>query len=95
MKSLKKLIAMGLVAALSVSLVACGPAEKKGGEGGDKKPEGKKKIEVIAKGFQHQFWKAVNAGADKAAKEFNVEITFQGPDNESAIAQQTEFKYCY
>ena len=48
-------------------------------------------IDVIAKGFQHQFWKAVEQGSNKAAKEFGVTVTFQGPDNESAIAQQVEY----
>jgi len=52
---------------------------------------GGKKINVIAKGFQHQFWKAVELGSKKAAEEFGVEVTFQGPDNESAIAQQVEY----
>ena len=50
-----------------------------------------KHIDVIAKGFQHQFWKAVELGTKKAAEEFGVEVTFQGPDNESAIAQQVEY----
>ena len=54
--------------------------------------EGEKmKIEVIAKGFQHQFWKAVEMGTKQAAEEFNLDVTFQGPDNESAIAQQVEY----
>ncbi len=48
-------------------------------------------IDVIAKGFQHQFWKAVELGTKKAAEEFKVDVTFQGPDNESAIAQQVEY----
>ena len=52
---------------------------------------GTKHIDVIAKGFQHQFWKAVELGTKKAAEEFKVEVTFQGPDNESAIAQQIEY----
>ena len=49
------------------------------------------KINVIAKGFQHQFWKAVEKGAMQAGKELNAEVSFQGPDNESAIAQQVEY----
>lgn len=48
-------------------------------------------IDVIAKGFQHQYWKAVEQGSNKAAQEFGVTVTFQGPDNESAIAQQVEY----
>ena len=50
-----------------------------------------KHIDVIAKGFQHQFWKAVELGTKKAAEEFKVDVTFQGPDNESASAQQVEY----
>ena len=54
--------------------------------------EGEKmRIDVIAKGFQHQFWKAVEMGTKQAAEEFGLEVTFQGPDNESAIAQQVEY----
>lgn len=47
-------------------------------------------IAVISKGFQHQFWQAVNAGADKAAQDFNVEITFEGPESESQVDKQVE-----
>lgn len=50
-----------------------------------------KKINVIAKGFQHQFWKAVEKGAMQAGTDLGVEVSFQGPDNESAIAQQIEY----
>lgn len=88
MKSLKKLISLGVLT--SVLFVGCGNTNQAGSTG-ENKPTDKKKIEVVAKGFQHQFWKAVNEGAKKAADEFNVDMTFQGPDNESAIAQQTEF----
>lgn len=48
------------------------------------------KVEVIAKGFQHDFWKAVNKGAEQAASEFGAKITFVGPQNETAIAEQLE-----
>lgn len=65
---------------------------KKEDKKADKQDDGKKMhIDVIAKGFQHQFWKAVELGSKKAAEEFNVDITFQGPDNESAISQQIEY----
>ena len=42
-------------------------------------------IPIVSKGFQHQFWQAVKAGADQAAKEFNVRITFEGPDSEAMV----------
>ena len=47
-------------------------------------------IPLISKGFQHQFWQAVKAGADKAAAEFNVEVTFEGPDNETMVDRQID-----
>ena len=47
-------------------------------------------IPLISKGFQHQFWQAVKAGADKAAAEFNVRITFEGPDNETMVDRQID-----
>ncbi len=48
------------------------------------------KIYIVSKGFQHQFWQAVLQGANKAAEEYGVEIDFQGPEGESAIAQQVQ-----
>ncbi|HEX7976123.1 MAG TPA: ABC transporter substrate-binding protein [Anaerolineales bacterium] len=47
-------------------------------------------IPVISKGFQHQFWQAVKAGSEKAAKDFNVDITFEGPESESQVDKQIE-----
>ena len=47
-------------------------------------------IPIISKGFQHQFWQAVKAGAEKAATDFNVEITFEGPESESQVDKQIE-----
>jgi ribose transport system substrate-binding protein len=45
---------------------------------------------MISKGFQHQFWQAVKEGADKAAAELNVEVTFEGPDNETMVDRQID-----
>jgi ribose transport system substrate-binding protein len=47
-------------------------------------------IPLISKGFQHQFWQAVKAGADKAATEFGVEVTFEGPDTEAQVDKQID-----
>lgn len=47
-------------------------------------------VPLISKGFQHQFWQAVKAGADKAGKELGVEVTFEGPDNESQVDKQID-----
>ena len=45
-------------------------------------------IPVMAKGFQHQFWQAVKAGADAAAADYNVDIYFDGPASETEIDAQ-------
>ncbi len=45
-------------------------------------------IPLISKGFQHQFWQAVKLGADKAAAEFGVEVTFEGPETEAQVDKQ-------
>ncbi len=47
-------------------------------------------IPLISKGFQHQFWQAVKAGAEQAAKEQNVKITFEGPETEAMVDKQID-----
>jgi ribose transport system substrate-binding protein len=45
---------------------------------------------VISKGFQHQFWQAVKQGSEQAAKDLNVDITFEGPESEAMVDKQVE-----
>ena len=47
-------------------------------------------IPLISKGFQHQFWQAVKLGAEQAAKEANVKITFEGPETEAMVDKQID-----
>jgi ribose transport system substrate-binding protein len=47
-------------------------------------------IPLISKGFQHQFWQAVKAGAEQGAKEHNVRITFEGPETEAMVDKQID-----
>lgn len=47
-------------------------------------------IPVISKGFQHQFWQAVKIGAEQAAEEYGVEITFEGPETEAQVDKQLD-----
>ena len=47
-------------------------------------------IPVISKGFQHQFWQAVKKGAEQAATDLNVTITFEGPETEAMVDKQVE-----
>jgi ribose transport system substrate-binding protein len=47
-------------------------------------------IPLISKGFQHQFWQAVKAGAEQSAKENNVKISFEGPETEAMVDKQID-----
>jgi ribose transport system substrate-binding protein len=47
-------------------------------------------VAIISKGFQHQFWQAVKLGAERAAAEFNVDMTFEGPETETQVDKQIE-----
>lgn len=47
-------------------------------------------IEIVSKGFQHQFWQSVKAGAEKKEKELGCKINFVGPNSESDIADQVQ-----
>lgn len=53
-------------------------------------PAAKPYIAIISKGFQHQFWQTVLMGSQDAAKEYNVDITFDGPASESDISVQID-----
>lgn len=98
MKNVFKLLAIGLI--LSLALMACAPAapaEEAPAEEApaevapaEEKAEEEIYIPVIALGFQHQFWQAVKMGADKAAEEFGVTITFEGPEAETMIDKQVD-----
>jgi ribose transport system substrate-binding protein len=67
---------------------ACGAAILAGGL--PAAAQDKMYIPLISKGFQHQFWQAVKAGADKAAAELKVQVTFEGPDNETMVDRQID-----
>lgn len=60
------------------------------GAAGQQAAGGQPYVAIISKGFQHQFWQAVRAGAEKAAKENNVQITYEGPESESQVDKQIE-----
>jgi ribose transport system substrate-binding protein len=47
-------------------------------------------IALISKGFQHQFWQAVNSGAKDEATKLGVTITFEGPAAETEIQGQLQ-----
>ncbi|NHW39543.1 ABC transporter substrate-binding protein [Paenibacillus aceris] len=91
-----KLVMVTAALTLSASLLAaCGSSSTTGTTtSSTAKPASsnstKPYIPVISKGFQHQFWQAVKQGAEKAAKEFDVTITFEGPETEAQVDKQIE-----
>ena len=77
---MRKSFKFAIIAAAAVSafaLTACSSSKTTDGTKGGS-ASGDYKVEVIAKGFQHDFWKAVNKGAEKAADELGAKITFVG-----------------
>ncbi len=84
MKTRKTLLA--IVGAVLAGLLVTLPASQIPAAQAAAKPY----IPLISKGFQHQFWQAVKQGAEKAAKDFNVTITFEGPESESQVDKQIE-----
>ena len=47
-------------------------------------------IPLVSKGFQHQFWQAVKLGAEQAAKDLKVKISFEGPESETMVDKQID-----
>ena len=47
-------------------------------------------IPLVSKGFQHQFWQAVKLGAENAAKDLKVKVTFEGPETEAMVDKQID-----
>lgn len=87
----KKIAAIMAVTMLSLSLAACDSAASTATSNTTGASDGKKPyIAIVSKGFQHQFWQAVKQGADKAGKEFNADVSFEGPDKETNVQQQMD-----
>lgn len=68
--SFKKIISLILAFSMAVCLCAC------------TKTDSKKYIAVITKAVNSDFWHNVNNGVLSAATEYNVAVTFEGPENE-------------
>jgi ribose transport system substrate-binding protein len=69
---------------LAMAALLCGGCNNKSGS------PGQLRIAVIPKGTTHIFWKSVEAGAQKAATELNVKVTFIGPQKEDDRTQQID-----
>jgi len=77
MKKLLTILSLVLVAAV---IASCAPAAA----------EEELYIPVISKGFQHAFWLAVEKGAEQAAADYGVRITFEGPETEAMVDKQMD-----
>jgi ribose transport system substrate-binding protein len=84
----KRLIGAAIaITVVAASLGGCAPASGGGGDSTDAK---KPYIALISKGFKHQFWQAVKQGAEQAATEFNVTVTFEGAAEEGNVDEQIQ-----
>jgi ribose transport system substrate-binding protein len=82
-----KRVITALVGAMALVVAATGCSKSDGGKtGGDKKPY----VALVSKGFRHQFWQSVKAGAEQAGKDFNVTVTFEGAQEEGNVEQQIQ-----
>ena len=83
---MNRLLSVLLASALTLCIAGCGKSDPVAGEpeSGIEKP----RIAVIPKGTSHVFWKSVEAGARKAAAEFDVDVVWKGPLKENDRAQQ-------
>jgi ribose transport system substrate-binding protein len=80
-EKMKKAIVVLLCLAIAGAAFA-GPSQQGGGSG--------TYIPIISKGFMHQWMQAVKQGVEKAGQDFNVQVTFDGPENETQIDKQME-----
>jgi len=72
--------------AWSLAALLCIAGTLAGSAGAQQQPY----IPLISKGFQHQFWQAVKSGAEQAGKDYNVRITFEGPETEAMVDKQID-----
>ena len=96
---MKKILALVLALVMVVGLVACTPAPVEPEVNTPTDPVNTPEapvvpdtiyIPLVSKGFQHKFWQTVQAGADAAAADYDVKISFDGPPSESDISVQVD-----
>lgn len=73
----KRVLSLLLCALLAATLCACGKSDEI-------------KIAVIVKSVDSDFWHNFKSGVESAATEYNVSVTFEGPENEEDYAAQNE-----
>ncbi|MDO4362935.1 MAG: substrate-binding domain-containing protein [Clostridia bacterium] len=81
--NIKKILAASVVVlSLVLCLVGC--------TGGGNLPSKNKDVAVITKGSDSDFWNDMKSGAFSAATEYNIDITFEGPDSEEDYGSQNK-----
>ena len=82
------------VGALALTVAACGSMDRGTEETATEEvvatEGGSTYVAIISKGFQHQFWQAVQKGAEDTAASLGVDFTYEGPENESQVDKQME-----
>ncbi|HID07741.1 MAG TPA: hypothetical protein EYP10_11420, partial [Armatimonadetes bacterium] len=92
-RSVAMAISMLIVAPLAISYIGCAkrkqpPGSPSGVSSTAVKVKGAYRIAVVPKGVAFDFWLAVKAGAEKAAREEGAEVLWKGPADETEIATQ-------
>ncbi len=82
---MKKFLALLLAVLMILSMAACGAQDAQ-----EAPEDDKPYVAMIALGYGHQFWQAVKQGAEQAAEEFGVTITFEGPEQETMVDKQVD-----
>lgn len=92
MKNIKMFCSSCCLIFLILFLCSCGNSMNKTTDNVSLESNYKKQIyiPIISKSWQHQYWQSVKMGAEKAAKDYNVKITFEGPEDDAAINEQIE-----
>jgi ribose transport system substrate-binding protein len=79
-----------LAVSLFAALLNFGCGQKAADAGGGSSGGGKLVIAVIPKGTTHIYWQSLKAGAEDAAKEFNCDIRWNGPEREGDRERQIQ-----
>lgn len=75
---------LSIVFITTLMLVACSDKDSDSGSDND----GKKKVAVVLKSFDHENWRIAEAGAKQAGEEFGIDVEVMAPAVETEVDQQ-------